>query len=214
MDKFYKGKTDPEVWQAFQEGDNEAICWMMQKFYPLLYRYGVKVSGDPDLTKDCIQELFIKLWNNRGQLGQVKAIKPYLLTAFRRRLVDVLAVEQNYARTLVPADREDLFPAVAISFSPEEFLIRAQDDLSTSRQLAQALNKLTNRQREAIYLRYYENLEYTNIAEVMSLKERSVYNLVHEGLNKLRHEFGMAVSLLSDGLAALALLAYLLLAAA
>ncbi len=177
---------------------------MMKKFYQALYRYGLKISaGDESLTKDCIQELFIKLWNNRAQLSDVTLIKPYLLTAFRRRIVDALSAHQTSHVPLDSAAEEDLFFPQVMTYSYEEFLIRQHEDEVTTHRLAQAMNKLTKRQREAVYLRYYENMEYPQIAGVMALKERSVYNLVHEGLNRLREEFGTIIPIVGTLCAAL-----------
>jgi RNA polymerase sigma factor (sigma-70 family) len=195
--KEYRNCSDAEIWQAMKGGNPEAICRMMEKYYQPLYRYGLKLTaGDETLTKDCIQEVFIKLWNNRSGLGDVTLVKPYLLTAFRRRLLDALATRHPAPVPLgLPGEEDAAFPQ-AVTYSCEDDLIRDQERERTGNRLAMALEKLTKRQREAVYLRYYENMEYPQIAQVMALKERSVYNLVHEGLTKLRQEFRLAVPLL------------------
>ncbi len=193
--KAYRNCSDAQIWQAMKSGDPEAVCWLMEKYYQVLYRYGLKLAaGDETLTKDCIQEVFIKLWNNRSGLGDVTLIKPYLLTAFRRRLLDGLAA-RHPALMHLPGEEDAAFPQ-AITYSCEDDLIRDQERERTGNRLALALDKLPKRQREAVYLRYYENMEYPQIAQVMALKERSVYNLVHEGLNKLREELRPAVPFL------------------
>jgi RNA polymerase sigma factor (sigma-70 family) len=153
-------------------GDPEAVCWMMETFYQVLYRYGLRLSaGDETLTKDCIQEVFIKLWNNRSGLGDVTLIKPYLLTAFRRRLLDALAARRPALMPLHLAGEEDDAFNQAFTYSCEDDLIRAQERERTGNRLARALDNLPKRQREAVYLRYYENMEYPQIAQVMALKE-------------------------------------------
>jgi RNA polymerase sigma factor (sigma-70 family) len=150
-----------QIWQAMKGGDPEAVCWMMEKYYQVLYRYGLKLSaGDETLTKDCIQEVFIKLWNNRSGLGDVTLIKPYLLTTFRRRLLDGLAAGHPALMPLhLPGEEDAAFPQ-AITYSYEDDLIRDQERERTGNRLALALDKLPKRQREAVYLRYYENMEY------------------------------------------------------
>jgi RNA polymerase sigma factor (sigma-70 family) len=205
--KAYSHCSDAQIWQAMKGGDPEAVCRMMEKSYQVLYRYGLKLSaGDETLTKDCIQEVFIKLWNNRSGLGDVTLIKPYLLTAFRRRLLDGLAARRPALMPLyLPGEEDAAFPQ-AVTYSCEDDLIRDQERERTGNRLARALDNLPKRQREAVYLRYYENMEYSQIAQVMALKERSVYNLVHEGLNKLRQELRLAVTFL-EMLSVLALLA-------
>jgi RNA polymerase sigma factor (sigma-70 family) len=188
--------SDIQLWQGLKRGDLGAASQLMRNYYNVLYRYGIKFSGnDSDLVKDCIQELFIKLWDNRDRLTDVQVVKPYLITALRRRLLDSLR-QRSGLQPLPGFFSDNEFHSIAaFSYSPEDFIIREQEAESRSQKISQALNQLTKRQREAIYLRFFENMEYKKIAAAMDLKERTVYNLVHEGLNNLRTSLKLFISI-------------------
>jgi RNA polymerase sigma factor (sigma-70 family) len=56
--------------------------------------------------------------------------------------------------------------------------------------MRQALSGLSKRQQEVIYLRFYVDADIDEIAEIMGLNRQSVYNLLHEGLKKLKKSSG------------------------
>ena len=76
-----------------------------------------------------------------------------------------------------------------IILSPEYELIREQAREERDGQLRQALNGLTKRQREAIYLRYFENMTYPELASVLDCDVNSVYVLMSRAMEALRRSF-------------------------
>ena len=78
------------LWMRFKSGDHEALKVLYTRYYPVLYGYGCKLYGDTNTADDSIQELFLKLWKNRENLGEVAAVKPYLFKAYRRIALDQL----------------------------------------------------------------------------------------------------------------------------
>ena len=107
-------------------------------------------------------------------------MKFYLFKALKRtvrrkqrqqaRLLSEASVGHNFALTLTAElDNEQLL------FSPAQKTV-----------LLQAVNQLTPRQKEAITLRFYDNFSYDEIAEIMDLSDRSVYNLMYRALAVLR----------------------------
>jgi RNA polymerase sigma factor (sigma-70 family) len=59
--------------------------------------------------------------------------------------------------------------------------------------LQEAFTYLTKRQREVLFLRYYENLSHQEIANVMALTPQSVYNLIHRTLSALKEHLSSRV---------------------
>lgn len=176
-------------WQRFRQGDQEALSSLFLSHYDKLYRYGLRLYADEDVVKDCIQELFLKLWHRRQSLADVREVTPYLYKSLRRCLVD--ALRQGPARFRLFNSHDEA--RLEVSFSHEEFLISQQIDADQRQQLTTALNALTKRQREAIHLRYFEGFEPGQIAQIMDLNEQSVYNLLHRSIRVLRDNFFLLV---------------------
>lgn len=130
------------------------------------------------LVEECIQELFLYLYEARDRLSDPENVKAYLFTAMRRRILEKLK-----------AGKLRLLPHLAvdpdIQFSAEDLLIRNEGEQFVQEQLHRALNELPIRQKEAVYLRYFNGLNTQEIAEVMGVSNQTVLNTLHQALKKL-----------------------------
>ena len=179
-----------QLWEDFRTGDAHALATLFEAHYDALYNYGVKLTSDEELVKDCIQNLFQKLWRRRDGLRPVQVVKAYLFKALRRHLGDETKLLRQH-RHLLP-NYTDSFEVV---YSHEEFLIAQQSDSEQSTQLLTALNQLSKRQREALYLKFFDGFSYERIAEVMSLNIQSVRNLVFNALKAVRKALMVSLAL-------------------
>ena len=71
-------------------------------------------------------------------------------------------------------------------FSIEKITLEKQISEEKGRKLRKTLSLLSKRQKEIIYLKYYQHLDHGQIAELMNITRQSVYNLLHEAIQKLR----------------------------
>lgn len=179
-----------QLWDAFRNGDAGALSALFEVYYDPLYHYGLKLTGDEELVKDCIQNLFQKLWRRREGLRAVQVVKAYLFKALRRHLGDETKLLRQH-RHLLPTYTDSF----EVTYSHEEFLIAQQGNAEQSARLLAALNQLSKRQREALYLKFYDGFSYERIAEVMSLNTQSVRNLVFNALQGLRKVMVLALAL-------------------
>lgn len=150
--------------------------------YQALFCYGFSITADRELTKDCIQELFLEIWNTRSSLTkEVKNVRSYLFTWLRRKIShEFVRLEKEKLSDDLP---EELIYAQA---SYEELLIAFQQSEEKKEELRLALKKLTKKQLEIIQLKFFDNLSYAAIAAQTSLTPRTVYNLVYQAIRHLR----------------------------
>ncbi|MGV3503614.1 MAG: RNA polymerase sigma factor [Adhaeribacter sp.] len=181
---------DQDLWRAFKGGDRRAFSHIYRSHIQPLYNYGMKVAEEAELVEDCIQELFIYLWKTRENLGDTDSIKFYLFKALRRRIVTSQEESVRQSKKKVSASESQ----DAAEYSHEQFLVSRQLEEEQQQQLQLSLNALTKRQREAITLRFYDNLSFQEVAEVMSLNIKSTYNLVSKALDALKEKSGALLS--------------------
>jgi RNA polymerase sigma factor (sigma-70 family) len=174
--------TDKTRWNEFRAGKSAAFDQLMQAHYRALFNYGTKFTKDTEFVKDCIQDLFLELWKNRQNLGETEYVRSYLLKSFRRKLFRQLY--KNQWRTQVESLDEDY--SFDIEFSAESRLVDAQNQQETSEKLTRLLNQLPRRQKEVIYLRFYQELDVEQIVQVMEINTQSVYNLLHKALHQMK----------------------------
>ncbi|MCD2424904.1 sigma-70 family RNA polymerase sigma factor [Niabella pedocola] len=172
---------DYNLWQSLKEGNQEALATIYFTHFKNLYEYGLRIVQDKELVKDAIQDLFIKLWTNRTGFEDISKIRPYLLIALRSGLYNKL--QQKEKRPVRPLGAGEEFDMV---FSAESIYIDKESFSQQTQQLVHALNQLTAKQKEVVYLRYFEELDYEEIAKVMGSSLKSVYKLKARGLDALK----------------------------
>ena len=178
-----------KLWIEFKNGHEQAFNQIFDKYVNVLYNYGCKIVSDHAMIKDCIQELFIDLWKNKENLTDPESITFYLYRSLRRKIFRQIKKETNHTEKY----RHREGGAFEIVPSPEFEIIRQQSNREKKDYLVTALNKLTERQREALYLKYFSELSNEEIARIMGLKRQSVYNLISDGLQALKSKLTMTV---------------------
>ncbi|RAJ91074.1 RNA polymerase sigma factor (sigma-70 family) [Larkinella arboricola] len=175
-------------WQQFCEDDKTAFSEIAELNYSALYHYGTRFTVDRDLIKDCLQDLFLEIWEKRHSLSGVAAIKPYLFQSLRNNLLRRVRKQSCFSDIHDDDVQDDLSPEIS-------WIIQETDQLTSDR-LKQAIDSLPKRQKEALYLRYYEDLSYEEIANVMGLQRQAVANYLQYGIHKLREYWSHSAILL------------------
>ena len=183
---------EEQLWKHFTGGNEKALEELIRLFGKPLALYGRKLVKDDALIQDCIQEVYIQLWQYRSGLRQVTEIRPYLFTCLRRKIITALKRE----RIFVSNSQEPDLPFL-IEFSVEARLIENESEAERVQTINRFINQLPKRQKEAVYLRFFENMSNDEIAGVMGIKYQTATNLIHEALASLRQSFPInSVSLL------------------
>ena len=172
---------DQTLWQSYREGDKQALGQLAERYYRVLRHYGLKFMLDGSVIEDCIQELFLQLWQNRLQINDTESVKHYLLKSLRHHILQYLRSQKR--QTFQELDWDMSVPD---EMDTETLMIRQESLDILSCTIQAQLAALPAREREALYLRYYENLSIPEIAEVMEVNRQSVSNFLQKALSKLR----------------------------
>jgi RNA polymerase sigma factor (sigma-70 family) len=178
--------SDEQLWGQLKQGEKDALSELARRFYRPLLHYGTRFTTDHDLIKDTIQDVLLTLWQGRDRLGEAPAssarfVKFYLFKTLRHRLF-----KEFKRRELFQSDHEeDELPEEEADFA----FIQQQQEVSDLAQLQRLLDQLTPRQREILYLRYYEDLSLDEIAQLTGINRQSVANTLHRTLVKLRGDW-------------------------
>ena len=165
------------------EGNHQAYAQLHKGLYPCLFQYLLGMIKDEEIVDDLLQDLFVKLWQKRTTIGAVNNVKAYFFTAAR-------SMAMNHFRLIKSRNLKlENFEQPEIDFSAEEIIVVAENNSQLKAMMANALNALPARQREVVYLRFYEELEYQKIADVTGIQYQSVVNHVFRALQTLRAEF-------------------------
>ena len=178
-------ESTENLWKKFCRGEREALNLIYQGHVEDLYHYGMHFCRDSDRVKDCLQDLFQCLWLDHEELNsEINNMRYYLITSLRRRLLRSLEKTRRY-RTEELGDTFDF----EIIPSREEIIIADESHRKQAKEFHERISTLSRRQREAIYLRFYQNLSYEEIAKMMSIRVESVYNIISKAIGLLKNLF-------------------------
>jgi RNA polymerase sigma factor (sigma-70 family) len=171
------------LWDSVRCGDRNAYALIYEMYGRQLFSYGSYFTDDDELVKDCIQEIFIRIYNNH-KLGETNNIRFYLYRALRNELIQELRKKSRLSEL-----KPDLLLFTAglhDDTTVEKQFIEEESSQLDRQKIVSMLNALPARQREIIYYRYIEELSFNEICQLMDLNYQSAQNLIHRAISKLR----------------------------
>ena len=169
-------EEDILLWESSKAGDRKAFTNIFRKFYPRLFQFAAKVTSKDELCDDCIHELFVELWKNKSKIN-VRSVKAYLFKALKYKLLRALNRPGGPATS--PEDN-------GIEVSYEALFAAFRENEERSAEVAKGLDQLSNRQKEIIYLKYYQQLSFEEISEIMNINDQAARNLLYQSVKALR----------------------------
>ncbi|MEX2601891.1 MAG: sigma-70 family RNA polymerase sigma factor [Balneolaceae bacterium] len=170
------------LWNEIRDGERSALSELFCLYYRPLYLYGCTIVRCEELIKDSIQDLFLTLWKNRTTINDARSVSSYLMSSLRRMLLRKIRKQRSIC------ERNKSWCDQVAGYEPtiEELWARAETDAEHCRLLAGAMECLSGRQKEAIYLKYYGGMSNSEISTVMEINRQSVYNHVSEAIRQMQ----------------------------
>ena len=176
-----------EHWKKFLNNrtfDTDAFAYIYNYYVNDLLSYGISLGFDEGTCRDAVHDVFYKLYVDKNKLTHVKNASSYLFRSFRNRLINI---HNRKSKTSTIEDEEIPF---LTEITILDTLINKEEVEKLKEIVSDLLRELTPRQREAIYLRYMQEMEYEDIAELMKMDSNSARRLVHRGIKALRNKAG------------------------
>jgi RNA polymerase sigma factor (sigma-70 family) len=165
------------------QGDHFALAQLMELYVDTLYNYGSRFSNDRAMVEDCIQNLFIGIWQRRDFLSTPLNIKSYLFSSLRRMIHRKVRLIKKVS-VISLSDNDS--PGFNFELSIEHALIQKEESRIIANKLTWLITTLPKRQKEVIYLKFFENLSREEIADIMQISPQAVSNLLQKALKNLR----------------------------
>lgn len=175
-------ENSQNAWAELRRGNADALLGLYREHYIGMLNYGIKLTGDHQLTKDCITQTLLNLHRNSKRLPEVTNIRSYLLTSLRNEIFGFVRTENR---------KRELEQRMLIELSEksyEEHLVSIQSDLEVKERLRKALKSLSDRERELLEKRFFEDTNYDEISRDCNITKRTAYNIINTALKRLKSE--------------------------
>lgn len=157
-----------------------------------LYTYALYLGFEKEVVKDAIHDVFCRLWEERQSLDHVSNVKFYLFRSLKNRLLDIYKAKREFVEINTTLDNTGIIP-FDFNITIDDRIAREEDKLQIERQISEMLDSLTERQREVIYLRYIQEYDYPQIAEMLGISVHGCRKLVSKAIISLREKYGSLV---------------------
>lgn len=177
----FMGITDNErdlaLWNQFKNGDEAAFVTLFRNYYSGLFNYGCKITSDNDLVEDCIQELFLEMWRSNGK-ADIISMRAYIFKAFKFKLVRLIT-KNNKVKSFTAGEND-------FELSHDNFIIDKEISAIKKEKILAALQELSPRQKEIIYLKFYQDLSYEEVSEIMQINYQAARNLIYQAIKVMK----------------------------
>lgn len=155
---------------------------LYDKHIDSMFSFGARFTSDRELIKDCIQDVFVKLFSKRNHLNAVGNIESYLYVSLRNRIND------EFRRQIRVCDDEITDSNIKkLNDTNDEYdMEHYEEEAKRSLAVSQYIESLSPRQRQIINLFYIEQRKYDDICRIMGINYQSVRNLMHRSISRLR----------------------------
>jgi RNA polymerase sigma factor (sigma-70 family) len=173
--------NETTLWISFKKGDVRAFEQLYNRYFEVLANYGYRYCTDKQQLEDAIQDVFVDVWRRRQHLADVESVKFYLFRALRHQVI------RNTRNDLLETS-EDIndFLDFLVAFSSEQQSIEQETHITQTQAVTKAIAQLSQRQQEAINLRFYHGMSLDEMTQLMGLSKQSVSNLLFKAYSVLR----------------------------
>lgn len=165
--------SDDDLVEQIRLGNEHAAEELINRYYASILRYCKRHCFDVEKAEDLTQETFLKLFKNMPGYKEKRKFKAYLYTIANR-----LCIDESRKIKVYPLEKEE-------EIRQECDELRRIEDQS---EIDYLLDILSPEQREAVILRFGEQLSFGEIAEVMGCNMRTAQSRVRNALRMMRKE--------------------------
>lgn len=161
----------------FQNGDGLAFVTLYNRYKRSVYIFCMKMLMDDEAARDCVQEVFLRVYERRGQLLQPERFTAWLFTIARNQCLSYYRSRKHEISGAIDIESLSASPETA----PDSLLERAE----ITHLVNTYISRLKMEYREVLLLREYLNLSYKEIAEVLGDTESAVKSRIFKARQRL-----------------------------
>jgi RNA polymerase sigma-70 factor (ECF subfamily) len=176
----YTQHTDQFLLQQLTHNDQAAFTAIYQRYWKLLFREAMNVLRSQKEAEDCVQELFVSLWNRRQNLAVNSSLKAYLQTAIRYQCID--RIEKDMIRNGYLEDFSSYLSARQTLPSVEEEIYARE----LAANIDQVMDKMPDKMREVFRMSRQQHLTHREIADRLNISEETVKKQIYLALKIIK----------------------------
>ncbi|MEQ7801015.1 RNA polymerase sigma-70 factor [Pedobacter sp. ASV1-7] len=178
----YDKYSDQELVALIKLGDEQSFAEVFNRYKVLLFNFSYKKLNNKDVAKDVVQDLFIKLWNNRDEFELKTSLNSYMYRSVLNGVLNIVKhdlIKEEYVNSLQHM--------IDQSTEESDHKIREKD---IENLIEMEIAALPQQMREVFIMRRKEYLSNKEVAEKLNISEQTVETHMKRALKVLRKRLG------------------------
>lgn len=171
--------------QLTAKGDQQAFGQIFDHYRPVIYTTVLRLSGSSIIAEEIVQDVFLKAWQKKHELPEIKNLGGWLYTIASRLTYNALKQQQRELKTIQEESLEEI-PSENYSAHPYH---STEEMLSNEKYLTllkQAYETLPEKQKKVFRLVRLEGLKRAEVAEALNVSPETVKSNLNEAMIKIR----------------------------
>ena len=176
-----------ELIEKIIAGNHTAFEILFKTYSQRLIYFSRRYVLDKQIAENIVQDVFLRIWQNKGNLDPAKNIQSYLFTAVKNE-----SLKQLRHLSVEKQQQENVSRLSVVELNPDE----AIDKNELTGELNKALNNLPLKCREIFTMSRFDQLKYSEIADILGISIKTVETQMGRALKKLREQLAHLISII------------------
>ena len=171
---------DEELLIRMRNNNEEALAILYRRYWEILFRKAYALLKDEPACEDIIQEIFVRIWNNRHSLVITASLSAYLSASVRYEVIRKIKAGKVHA---------DAFAALANQYQQ----VSSQEQIEQKElidHINSIVNQLSAKCKQVYKLSREEQMSHKEIAALLQISPKTVENHLTKALRELRYSLG------------------------
>ncbi len=174
-----------DYWENIRKGDIKSFERLYKELYPGLYRFAHKITCDHFRSEELVQDLFLKIWNDRKKLVIKGSVKKYFFSAIHHSSVNAVIEKSALKNNVNQSSSESVWTKIQNTLPIDDSLIQALEAKEIEEKIVKLIDLLPHQCKTIFRLSREENKSNKEIAEILNISENTVRTQLYRALEKL-----------------------------
>jgi len=172
-------------WDKIKEGDEKSFERLFKELFSELCSYAIQYTADRFLAEEIVQDIFIKIWQNREDITPTKSVKAYIFQAVHNSCINSIIQKKNKKTIHNIFLSDESWEVIQESTQINPFLLEKLEARDTEQIIKQIIETLPTGCSEIFKLSRFENKSNQEIAEQLNISISTIRTQIYRALDKI-----------------------------
>ena len=174
-----------KYWDGIKRDDEEALERLYKSMFSILVNYSQTIIFDFIYAEEVVQDVFLKIWQNRSFLNIHESIKSYLFRSVHNHSLNLLRQQRTLKQSVNSLASEDLWRFITDHYELDEFIIENLYAEDTDGVIQEVVENLPEQCRKVFSKSRFDGLTNEEIANQLNITQNTVRTHIYKALQKI-----------------------------